>query len=134
MTAPLRSVDHEQRPNVPRLMICAGEALNPRIVLGNKENRFVQIPLDFRGRDQRWVFEPIFSRPVPHLGNARQVELRGLAQAQEHRDRVMPARTSLIQGFCVQRRLQAVPRVSKAAIAIASRGPRPAHSTNWNAW
>ena len=30
--------------------------------------------------------------------------------------------------------LQAAPRVSNVAIAIASRGPRSAHSTNWNAW
>jgi hypothetical protein len=60
-------------------MVCAGKALNSRIVLGNKENRLVQIPLDFRGRDQRRVLKPIFSRSMPHLGYARQVERRGLA-------------------------------------------------------
>ena len=52
VTAPLSPVDHEQRPNVTRLMVRAVEALNPRIVLGNKENRLVQIPLDFRWRDE----------------------------------------------------------------------------------
>jgi hypothetical protein len=39
VTAPLSPVDHEQRPNVTRLMVRAEEALNLRIVLGNKENR-----------------------------------------------------------------------------------------------
>ena len=71
MTAPLSVVDNEESPDITRLMICAGEALYSRIVLGNKENRLVQIPLDLLGRDQRRIFEPIFSGPVPHLVNAR---------------------------------------------------------------
>jgi hypothetical protein len=79
MTTSLSPVDHEQRPNVTRLMVCAGEALNPRIVLGNKENRLVQIPVDFVGCDERGVVKPIFARPMPDLENAREVELRGLA-------------------------------------------------------
>ena len=79
MTASLSAVDHEKRPNVTRLMVCAGEALNPRFVLGNKKNRLVQIPLDFRGRNERRILKPIFSRSMPHLGNPRQVERRGLA-------------------------------------------------------
>ena len=79
VTAPLSAIDHEQRPDVTRLMVCAGEALNPGIVLGNKENRLVQIPLDFRGRNERRILKPIFSRSVPHLGNPRQVEFCGLA-------------------------------------------------------
>ena len=34
----------------------------------------------------------------------------------------------------IERPLQAAPLVSNAANAIASRGPRYAHKTNWNAW
>ena len=79
VATPLSAVDHEQRPDVTRLVVGAGEALNPGVILGNKENRLVQIPLDFRGRDQRRVLKPIFSRSMPHLGYARQVERRGLA-------------------------------------------------------
>ena len=79
MTPPLSPVDHEQRPHVTRLRVRAAEALNSGIVLGNKENRLVQIPLDFRGRNERRVIKPIFSRSMPHLGNPRQVERRGLA-------------------------------------------------------
>ena len=79
VTAPLSAIDHEQRPNITRLVVCAGKALNPGIVLGNKENRLVQVPLDFRGRNERRVIKPIFSRSMPHLGNPRQVELCGLA-------------------------------------------------------
>ena len=134
VTKPVGPVDHEQRPNISRLRIGADEPLNPRIVLGNQENRLVQIPLDFRRRDERRIQKAIFCGSMPHLRNARQVELRGLAQARGHRDQVMPVWTSLIQAFCVWRRLQAAPRVSNAAKAIASRGARLAHSTNWNAW
>ena len=79
MAAPLSPVDHEQRPYVTRLMVCAGKALNPGLILGNKENRLAEIPLDFRGRDERRIFKPIFSRSMPNLGNPRQIELRGLA-------------------------------------------------------
>ena len=137
VTAPLSPVDHEQRPNVTRLMVRAEEALNPRIVLGNKENRLVQIPLDFRWRDERGIVKPIFSGSMPHLGNARQVELRGWAQAGEHLAIRLPGAMRLIQrrpAFCSKRELQAAPRVSNVANAIASRGARLAHSTNWNAW
>ena len=133
MTAPLSPVDHEQSPDVARLMVRAGEALNPRIVLGNKENRLVQIPLDFRGRDQRRVFEPIFSGSVPHLVNARQVERRGLAQARRH-VALMVSRRGQPGSRLLRRLLQATPWVSNAARAIASRGPRLAHKTNWNDW
>ena len=79
VTTPLSAIDHEQSPDVTRLMVCAGKTLNSGIVLGNKENRLVQIPFDFRGRNERRILEPIFSRPMPHLGNPRQVERRGLA-------------------------------------------------------
>ena len=79
VTAPLSAVDHEQRPHVTCLMVCAGEALNPGVVFGNKENRLVQIPLDFRRGNERRILKPIFSRPMPNLGNPRQVERRGLA-------------------------------------------------------
>ncbi len=133
MATPLSPVDHEQRPYVTRLVVCAGEALNPGIILGNKENRLVQIPLDFRGRDERRIFEAIFSRSMPHLRNPRQVELGGLAQAREHGDQLMPAQAKLFQTSAPVL-LQAAPRVSNAAKAIASRGPRLAHKTNWNAW
>jgi hypothetical protein len=91
VTAPLSAVGHEQRPNLTRLMARAREALNSRIVLGNKENRLVQIPFDCRRRDERGVFKPIFTGSAPHLGDARQVEPRGLAQAGEHGDQLMPA-------------------------------------------
>ena len=132
MTSPLSPVDHEQSPDVTRLMVRAGEALNPRIVLGNKENRLVQIPLDFRGRDQRRIFEPIFSSSVPHLVNARQVERRGLAQARRH-VALKVSRRGQDPAF-PRPALQATPWVSNAARAIASRGPRLAHNTNWNDW
>ncbi len=79
MASPLSAVDHEQRPNVTCLMVCAGEALNPRFVLGHEENRLVEIPVDFRGRNERGVIKPIFSRSMPHLGHPRQIELRGSA-------------------------------------------------------
>ena len=79
MTASLGAIDHEQRPNVTRLMVGAGEALDPCIVLGNKENRLIEIPLDLRGRHERRVVEPIFGGPMPHVVNARQIEFRGLA-------------------------------------------------------
>ena len=79
MTTPLSVVDNEEGPDITRLMIRAGEASNSRIILGNKENRLVQIPLDFRGCNERRILKPIFSRPMPHLGNPRQVERRGLA-------------------------------------------------------
>jgi hypothetical protein len=71
MTAPLSAVDHKQRPDITRLMVRAGKALNPCIILRNKENRLVQIPLDFRRRDERGIVKPIFSGSMPHLGNAR---------------------------------------------------------------
>ena len=71
VTAPLSAVDYKQRPNVTRLMVGAGKALNPCIILRNKENRLVQIPLDFRGRDERRIVTPIFGGSMPHLGNAR---------------------------------------------------------------
>jgi hypothetical protein len=79
VTASLSAVDHEQRPNVTGLPVCAGKALNPRFVLGHEENRFVEIPVDCRGRDERWVVKPILNRSMPHLGDPRQVERRGLA-------------------------------------------------------
>lgn len=79
VATPLSPVDHEEGPHVTRLMVCAGEALNPGIILGNKENRLVQIPFDFSRCDERRIFQPIFSRSVPHLGNPREVELGGLA-------------------------------------------------------
>jgi len=79
MTTSLSAIDHEQRPDVTRLMVCAGKTLNLGIVLGNKKNRLVQIPVDFRGRDERRILKPVFNRPMPHLGNPRQVERRGLA-------------------------------------------------------
>ena len=71
VAASLSPVDHEQRPNVTCLMVCAGEALNSRIILGNKENRLIQIPLDFGRRDKRWIHEAIFSGSMPHLANPR---------------------------------------------------------------
>jgi hypothetical protein len=79
VTASLSAIDHEQRPNVTGLMVCAGEALDPRIVLGNKENRLIEIPLDLCGRDERPVVEPIFSGSMPNIVNARQIEFRGMA-------------------------------------------------------
>ena len=79
VTTPLSAIDHEQGPDVARLMVCAGKTLNLGVVLGNKENRLVQIPCYFRRRNERRILEPIFSRPMPHLGNPRQVERRGLA-------------------------------------------------------
>ena len=86
VTTPVRSVDHEKRPDVACLMVGADEALNPRIVLGNQENRLVQIPLDLGRRDERRIQKAIFRGSMPHLVNARQVELRGFAQARGHRD------------------------------------------------
>ena len=74
---------------------------------------------------------------MPHLGNARQVELGGWTQAGEHVAIRLPGAISLIQrrpAFCGKRALQAAPRVSNVANAIASRGARLAHRTNWNAW
>jgi len=101
VTAPLSAVDYEQRPNVTRLMVGAGKALNPCIILRNKEDRLVQIPLDFRGCDERGVVKPIFGGSMPHLGNARQVEFRGLAQAREHVEGRLAGAASLIQSpFC----------------------------------
>ena len=79
MASPLSPVDHEQRPYITCLMVCAGEALNPGIILGNKENRLAEIPLDFRERDERRIFKPIFGRSMPNLGHPRQIELRGSA-------------------------------------------------------
>jgi len=79
VTATLSAIDHEQRPDVTRLVVCAGKTLNSGIVLGNKENRLVQIPLDFRGRNERRILKPIFSRSMPYLGDPRQVERCGLA-------------------------------------------------------
>jgi hypothetical protein len=99
VTASLSAVDHEQRPNVTCLMVCAGEALNPGFVLGHEENRLVEIPVDFRGRNERRVIKPIFSRSMPHLGNPRQVELCGLAQTRGHRGQIMPVRACLIEPF-----------------------------------
>ena len=79
VTSPLSPIDHEQRPHVTCLMVRAGEALNRCIVLGNKENRLVQIPLDFGGGNERRILKPVLSRSMPHLGNPRQVERRSLA-------------------------------------------------------
>ena len=134
VASPRSAVDHEQRPDVTRLVVGAGEALNPGVILGNKENRLVQIPLDFRGRDKRRIFKAIFSRSMPHLRNPRQVELGGLAQARGHGDQVMPANLIQRSALSPPAPRQAAPRVSNAAKAIASRGPRLAHKTNWNAW
>ena len=79
VTAPLSVIDHEQRPDITRLVVCAGKTLNSGIVLGNKENRLVQVPFDFRGRNERRVIKPIFGCSMPHVGNPRQVKLCGLA-------------------------------------------------------
>jgi hypothetical protein len=130
MTTPLSVVDNEEGPDITRLMIRAGEASNSRIILGNKENRLVEIPLDFRRRDERRIFEPIFGGSVPHLVNARQVEPSSLAQAQKHVAPTLAGAEN--RGPAFQRPLQATPEVSNAASAIASRGPRFAHKTNWN--
>jgi hypothetical protein len=67
---------------------------------------------------------------VPHLVNARQVEPCSLAQAQEHVAPTLAGADNRVPAF--QRPLQATPEVSNAARAIASRGPRFAHKTNWN--
>jgi hypothetical protein len=79
VTATLSAIDHEQRPDVTRLVVCTGKTLNSGIVLGNKENRLVQISLDFRGRNERRILKAIFSRSMPYLGDPRQVDLCGLA-------------------------------------------------------
>ena len=71
MTTSLSAIDHEQRPDVTRLVVCAGKTLNLGIVLGHKENRLVQIPLDFRGRSERRILKSIFSRSTPYLGDPR---------------------------------------------------------------
>jgi hypothetical protein len=92
VATPLSPVDHAQRPYVTRLVICAGEALNPDVILRNKKNRLIQILLDLRGRDEPRIFKPIFSRSVPHLGNPRQVWLRRLAYARGYRDQLCPSR------------------------------------------
>ncbi len=73
MPAVLRLVDHEQCPDVARLRINAGEALNPFRVLRNQENAMVHVPNDLCGRDKRRVGEAVFSRPVTDLIDAWQV-------------------------------------------------------------
>jgi hypothetical protein len=130
MTASLSPLDHKKGPEVT-LMVCAGETLNPRIVLGNKENRLVEIPLDLRRRHQRRILKAIFSSSLPHLMDARQVELGGRAQARKH-VAIWFAPPAI--AIAIGAPPQAAPWVSKAASAIASRGPRSAHKTNWNAW
>jgi hypothetical protein len=110
MSAPLNSVDHEQRPNLTEF-----------------DGLRIQAPLDFRRRNEGRVFKPTFGGSMPHFVNPRQVELRGLARAREHVALKVGTRASW-------RFAQATPVVSNAASAMASRGPRFAHKTNWNAW
>jgi hypothetical protein len=129
MTAPLSPVDHEQSPDVARLMVGAGEALNPRIVLGNKENRLVQIPRDFLGVTSDGSssrFSAVPCRTSSMRGRSSLVAWRKRGGMWRSRsagadNQVPPSRDPL---------LQATPWVSNAARAIASRGPRLAHKTN----
>ena len=91
VTTPLSAIDHEQSPDVTRLMVCAGKTLNLGVVLGNKENRLVQIPRDFRGRNERRILGGrFFSRSMPHLGNPRQVDVVALRKRGNIASRLCP--------------------------------------------
>jgi hypothetical protein len=77
----LLAIDDEQRPDVGRLVVGAGEALHHAgLILRHEEDRLAHIPRHLFLGDQRRVRQPVLRRAVAHRVDARQVGGRGGAQ------------------------------------------------------
>ncbi len=69
----LRLIDDEQGPDIARLMIDAGKALDGCCILQDQEDRMVQIPGDLLVGDMARVCQSVLSRAMPDLVDARQI-------------------------------------------------------------